>query len=93
MAAIQLKKGWYLQQMFGPGGGPGGPEGEPGAPPMMGEPGEGSQESNMMMHQPVRFRSLIRQEDRATSIGVMFMTDYPRVPINKKLWPHEVDEG
>ena len=95
MAAIQLKKGWYLQAAFGgmPGGGSGGPGGEPGAPPMMGETGEGGPDPGMMMRHPPRFRSLISQDDMATSIGVMFITDYPRVPINKKLWPHEVDEG
>jgi ferredoxin/flavodoxin len=85
MAAIQLKKGWYLQAQFGgmPEGGPGGPGG-PG-----GEPGE----LMMMMQHPPRFRELVRREDQKNSIGVMFITDYPRVPINKKLWPHEVDEG
>jgi ferredoxin len=88
MAAIQLKKGWYLKSGMGlPEGG--------GAPPGMGEPGHGGPEGEMMMmmHHPPRFRELVIPEEQKNGIGVMFITEYPRVPINESLWPYDVKEG
>lgn len=97
MAAIQLKKGWYFKSLgmspMGEGRG-GGPEGGSGGPPAMGQTGEAGPGSGMrMMQHPPRFRQLARSEDQANGVGVMFITDYPRVPINKKLWPYEMNEG
>lgn len=66
-------------------GGPGG-MGEMGMGPMAGGPGgEGG-----MTYTP-RFRSLVEEE---CTIGtVSELTVYPRVPINKALWPYHIDEA
>jgi ferredoxin/flavodoxin len=85
MAAIQLKKGWYLKSMTMPGGGPGGA-------PSAGGPG-GGMPGGMMMHEPARFRNLVKKEDEENSVGILFVTKYPRVPINKKLWPFNIEKG
>jgi hypothetical protein len=45
------------------------------------------------MRHPARFRSLVRKEDEEQAVGILFVTKYPRVPINKKLWPYEVEKG
>jgi flavodoxin/ferredoxin len=71
----------------GPGGGggmgqgpmAGGPGGSGGAP---GGGGEGYS---------IRFRNLLKQEVKA--IGVADLKPYPRVPVNKKLWPYHMDKG
>jgi hypothetical protein len=31
--------------------------------------------------------------DEETATGILFITKYPRVPINKTLWPYHVDKG
>jgi len=75
-----------------PGGGmpqggmpPGG--GMPGGP---GGPGGGEMPSGMMGGYSVRFRSLVKEE--CTKGTVATLSDYPRVPINKKIWPYHMDE-
>jgi ferredoxin/flavodoxin len=61
-------------------GGPGGAEGS--APPMGG---------GMGGYSP-RFRNLLKGEE--CTIGkVVELTKYPRIPINKKLWPYHVEQG
>ena len=71
----------------GPGGG--GPMGQ-GQGQMAGGPG-----ANLMMgalggYTP-RFRPLIEEE---CTIGtVSDLTDYPRIPLHKKLWPYHMDEA
>jgi hypothetical protein len=40
-----------------------------------------------------RFRNLRRKEDEATAVQVQFLTKYPRVPVNKNLWPYHIDNG
>ncbi len=93
MAAIQMKKGWYLKSMSGPGGG------MPGQGPMAGGPGGGGSGGGgqmpvgMMMQHPARFRQLVRREDEEKGVGILYITEYPRVPINKTLWPYSIDEG
>jgi ferredoxin/flavodoxin len=92
MAAIQLKKAWYLKNgMGGPAGMPAG--GAPGQAAGAGGPGGGQAPGGMMMRHPARFRSLVRKEDEEQAVGILFVTKYPRVPINKKLWPYEVEKG
>lgn len=87
MAAIQLKKGWYLQS-----GGALPEGGMPGMGEMEGGPGGGDEGFAMMMQHPARYRDLMRREDQQNSMGIMFLTEYPRVPINKTLWPYHIDE-
>jgi NAD-dependent dihydropyrimidine dehydrogenase PreA subunit len=83
------------------GGGPtgqgpmaGGPPGG-GMPPMGGMPGgAGGPGSNLMMgamggYTP-RFRPLVSEE--CTAGKVSELTTYPRIPINKKLWPYQMEE-
>ncbi len=87
MAAIQMKKGWWLKSMTMPGGGPGGAGGPGGG-------GEGGMPGGMMMMQhPARFRQLVRKEDEESATGILYITKYPRVPINKKLWPYSIEKG
>jgi len=82
MAAIQMKKSWYLKSGMGmPGGGSGG------------APGEGGPPGGMTMQQPARFRQLVRKEDEENAIGILYITKYPRVPINKTLWPYHINKG
>jgi MinD superfamily P-loop ATPase len=102
MAEVQLKKTWWFQDMFkglkgmgGPGGGAakGGPG---GGGPAMGGPGGGGK---AMSHRGselasyVRFRDLVRQEDNDKAFGIMYIKDYPRVPIKKDLFPDETEEN
>jgi ferredoxin/flavodoxin len=89
MAAIQLKKGWYLKSMSMPGGGPGGAPGA-GTP---GGGGAGGMPGGMMMQHPARFRQLVRKEDEEQAVGILYVTKYPRVPINKTLWPYHIEKG
>lgn len=83
-------------------GGPGGRgEGGPGGRGEMGEgrgpmaggpggPGGSGQMAGPMGGYTARFRSLIKEE---CTIGtVSELTSYPRVPINKELWPHNFNE-
>ena len=60
----------------------GGPGGAGGAAPGGGGGGEGYS---------VRFRNLLKQEGAA--VGVADLKVYPRVPINKKLWPYHMEKG
>jgi len=87
MAAIQLKKAWYLKSMGMPGGGQG------GAPGAGGPGGGGGMPGGMMMQHPARYRGLVRKEDEEKGIGILYITKYPRVPINKKLWPYNIEKG
>jgi hypothetical protein len=41
----------------------------------------------------VRFRDLVRQEDNDKAFGIMYIKDYPRVPIKKDLFPDETEEN
>jgi ferredoxin/flavodoxin len=91
MAEIQMKKAWYFKGGMGmPGGGRGG---APGQPMPGGGRGGGGEMPAMMMQQPARFRSLVRREDEETAIGILYITDYPRVPINKALWPYHIEKS
>jgi len=103
MAEIQLKKAWWFQGGRGMSGGgrgegPGGPTpgegrgGGPGSPMPGGGKGEGGPMPGMMMRQPARFRNLVRREDEETAVGILYITDYPRVPVNKTLWPYHLDK-
>jgi hypothetical protein len=47
----------------------------------------------MMMQHPARFRQLVRKEDEAQAVGILYVTKYPRVPINKTLWPYNIEKG
>lgn len=61
------------------GGGPGGPGG----------PGGSAQMPEGMGGYTARFRSIVQKE---CSIGkVSELTSYPRIPINKELWPYHVN--
>jgi ferredoxin/flavodoxin len=40
-----------------------------------------------------RFRSLIKDSETCTKGHVVDLTVYPRIPINKKLWPYHVEES
>ena len=95
MAAIQLKKAWYLKNgMGGPAGMPVG--GAPGQASGAGGPGgggEGGMPGGMMMQHPARYRELVRREDQAQAVGILYVTKYPRVPINKTLWPYNIEKG
>ena len=81
-------------------GGPGGRGGmSRGQGPMAGGPGGrggmGSGQGPMsggMGEYSARFRSLRRKEDEGTAVQVQFMTKYPRVPVNKALWPYHMGE-
>jgi ferredoxin len=93
MAEVQLKKAWWFNEIgmapMGQGGpgGPGGSMGQ-GAPGGQGMPGGGmgGPESSP------RFRNLVRKEDEEHSFQVMFITDYPRVPIKSDLWVEHRDD-
>ena len=81
-------------------GGPGGRGGMGrGQGPMAGGPGGrggmGSGQGPMsggMGEYSARFRSLRRKEDEGAAVQVQFMTKYPRVPVNKALWPYHMGE-
>jgi hypothetical protein len=45
------------------------------------------------MQQPARFRNLVRREDEEAAVGILYITKYPRVPINKTLWPYHIDKS
>jgi formate hydrogenlyase subunit 6/NADH:ubiquinone oxidoreductase subunit I/flavodoxin len=63
----------------------------PGGP---GGAGEGFQmPSGMMGGYSARFRNLLRKEDEGTAVRVQDMTRYPRVPVNKTLWPYHIEKG
>ena len=50
-------------------------------------------QAGMMGGYSARFRSLLRKEDEGTAVQVQDMTKYPRVPVNKTLWPYHIDNG
>jgi ferredoxin/flavodoxin len=74
----------------GMGRGEGSMPGGPGGRGEMG-PGQGPMPGGMGGYSP-RFRSLRRKEDEGTAVQVQFMTKYPRVPVNKDLWPYHMDK-
>jgi ferredoxin len=86
-------------QMGGGPGGPGGrggtgrgepPMGGPGGPGAAGGTGEPSMGGGGMGGYSARFRSLVQKECIIGTVSTI--NAYPRVPINKELWPYHVGE-
>jgi flavodoxin/ferredoxin len=92
----------------GPGGGGQGGRGGMGQASIAGGPGGGAGMGQMPMDQGIgsaaggppggmmesyspRFRNLLKEEVKA--VGVADLKLYPRVPVNKKLWPYNVEKG
>jgi ferredoxin len=100
MAEVQLKKTWWFADMFknmslpGGGGAPGGGGPGGGGPGGSGShAGRGSTASRANeLESYVRYRNLTRQEDNDKAFSILGITSYPRVPINKELFPDEMDD-
>jgi ferredoxin len=79
----------------GRGSGAGGPGGGGGMGQMPMDQGIGSSAggppSGMAEGYSPRYRSLLKQD--VTAVGVADLKVYPRVPVNKKLWPYNVEKG
>jgi ferredoxin len=85
MSVVQLKEAWWFKSQ--------------GMEPMGESPEEFAAQTLDMMAMmngggpTPRFRNLVRKEDSDKGFGIMFITEYPRIPIKKDLWPYHVDEG
>jgi ferredoxin len=90
MAAIMLKKAWWFKQVL--------PQFSPQAQAAQAareaaEYGETVKTSRGAGGFQSKLRPLIRQEEVGVKGKPMYFTSYPRVPIDKKLWPYHIGEG